>query len=178
MIPSYLNFRFFSLYGLLPGSGVNLLGTYWPGIIMSATGVGLKNGLFIYIMRQFFRGMPRDLEEAAYVDGAGPFRTFISVMLPGAVPAMLVVFLFAFVWQWNDYSFTTIFMGGETLLTNKLNELPNYVRDNLSFHAHHSPLQWILINTGCLLFMAPLLILYAFLQRYFVESIERTGLVG
>lgn len=178
MIPSYLNFRFFDLYGLLPGSGLNLLGTYWPGIIMSATGVGLKNGLFIYIMRQFFRGMPRDLEEAAHVDGAGPFRTFISVMLPGAVPAMIVVFLFAFVWQWNDYSFTTIFMGSETLLTNKLNELPNYVRENISFHDHHSPMRWILINTGCLMFIAPLLILYAFLQRYFVESVERTGLVG
>ena len=64
--------------------------------------MGMRNGLFIYIMRQYFRGMPAELEEAAYVDGAGALRTFFQVMLPSAVPVMVIVFLFSFVWQWND----------------------------------------------------------------------------
>ena len=58
MIPLYLNFRYFDLFGLLPNGGVNLLGTYWPFILTSVTATGLRNGIFIYILRQFFRAMP------------------------------------------------------------------------------------------------------------------------
>jgi len=176
MIPLYLNFRFFDLYGILPGSGLNLLGTYWPVVLMSMTGTGFRNGLFIYILRQYFRGMPKDLEEAAYVDGAGALRTFISIMLPGAAPALVVVFLFAFVWQWNDYFYTTVLMSAKNLLTNRLDQLALSVMG--PHQTQPGPYMTLINNTGCLLFIAPLLILYAFLQRYFVESVERTGLVG
>ncbi|MFW6269773.1 MAG: carbohydrate ABC transporter permease, partial [Bacillota bacterium] len=86
--PMYLNFRFFNLYGLIPGKGFNLIDTYWIFILLSSTGMYLKNGLFIYIMRQFFKGMPRELEEAAYIDGAGLFKAFFRVMLPGAIPGL------------------------------------------------------------------------------------------
>ncbi len=179
MIPMYLNFRYFDLFGLLPDGGINLLGSYWPFILMAATGTGMRNGIFIYIMRQFFRGMPRDLEEAAYVDGAGPFTTFFRIMLPGAVPAMVIVFLFGFVWQWNDYFLTNIFMGGQTLLPLTLDSLvfsaSGLVTGGMMLTGQYASL---INNTGMLLFMAPLLVLYAFLQRYFVESVERTGLVG
>jgi multiple sugar transport system permease protein len=176
MVPLYLNFRFFNLFGLLGESGINLLGTLWPLVLMSATGTGLRNGLYIYIMRQFFKGMPRDLEEAAYVDGAGPYRTFFSVMLPGTVPALVIVFLFSFVWQWNDMFYTSITMGNATLLSKTLTELGSqysqYYKDVSTQYAQ------LLNNTGSLLFLAPLLILYAFMQRFFIESVERTGLVG
>ena len=180
MIPLYLNFRYFTAFGLLPGSGVNLLGSYWPAILTSLTGTGLRNGLHIFIMRQFFRGMPRELEEAAYVDGAGPFTTFFRIMLPGALPAMVVVFLFSFVWQWNDYFFTTIFMGSKDLLTNNLNEVALRVLESagLTHEARYGEYASLINNTGSLMFIAPLLILYAALQKYFIESIERTGLVG
>lgn len=176
LIPLYLNFRYFNPLNILPGSGINLLNTYWPFYLMAITGTGLKNGLYIYIMRQFFRGMPHELEEAAYVDGASPFRTFVSVMLPGALPALVIVFLFSFVWQWNDDYFVTIFAGNRSLLANNLEGLVAQVtRGEFRITGQYFSM---LNNTGMMLFIAPLLILYAFMQRYFIESIEKTGLVG
>ena len=163
-IPMYLNFRFFDVFGLIPGGGINLLGTYWTGVLLALTGMGIKNGLFIYIMRQFFKGMPQALEEAAYVDGAGPFKTFYRIMLPGAIPALVVVFLFAFVWQWNDYFFTTMFFGGKNLLTNTLNGIVDtLVARGVIKHPNVSILGYIIKNTGSLMFLAPLIILYSFL---------------
>ena len=169
MIPLYLNFRYFTFFGLLPGEGINLLNSFWPFVFTSLTAVGMKNGLFIYIMRQFFRNMPRQLEEAAYIDGASPITAFLRVMLPGAIPALVIVFLFSFVWQWNDYFYTNIFMSGNTVLPMTLASLRRIIE---------GPQTTAVINAGSLMFVAPLLLLYALLQRYFVESINRTGLVG
>ena len=171
IVSLYLNFRFFNLFGLLPGGGVNLLGSYWPFVLMAVTGAGMRGGLFIYIMRQFFKGMPAELEDAAYVDGAGSLRTFLRVMLPGAVPSLVTVFLFSFVWQWNDNTLTSIFMSNQTILPWALGSLAN----NLGARAEYATL---VNNTGMLFFIAPLLVLYAVMQRYFIESIERTGIIG
>ncbi|NLM40126.1 MAG: carbohydrate ABC transporter permease [Firmicutes bacterium] len=176
MIPLYLNFRYFTFFGLLPEPGVNLLGSIWPFVFTSLTGTGLKNGLFIYIMRQFFRNMPKDLEEAAAIDGAGAMRTFLRVMLPNAVPAMLTVFLFAFVWQWNDYFFTSIYLSNAKVLPVVLESASMNIMNDINYIADHY--RSILDNTGMILFIAPLLIIYAILQRYFIEGVERTGIVG
>jgi multiple sugar transport system permease protein len=178
MIPQYLNFRFFDIYGLLKDPGLNLVGTVWPFMLMSVTATGFKNGLFIYIMRQFFKGMPKELEEAAYVDGASRLRTFLGVMLPGAASALVVVFLFAFVWQWNDHVFATLFLPNAAILPVTLSQLGYSVSwgtENVNATSQYASL---IINTGSLLFILPLLVLYAVMQRYFIESIERTGLVG
>ena len=181
MTPLYLNFRFFNFFGLLGKEGINLINSYWPFILTSLTGTAYKNGLFIFIMRQFFRGMPTGLEEAAYVDGAGPLKTFFKVMLPGALPAMLIVFLFSFVWQWNDLLYTSLFIsGGDFLpfsLSNIINDFQRFSTSVLgkSLTAEKAS---IVTNTGVVMFILPLLVLYGFLQRYFIESIERTGLVG
>lgn len=196
MYALYLNFRFFNPLGLLR-SPVNLIGSYWPYVLMGITGTGFRNGLFIYIMRQFFRSMPTELEEAAYVDGAGFFRTFYQVMLPSALPGMVVVFLFSFVWQWNDSALISVLWkdvkvlpqaldslvmilanalqdtSKSSMITKTANEIvegTNYI--NLRTYMH------LVRSTGMLLFIAPPLILYAFMQRYFVESVERTGIVG
>ncbi len=182
LIPTYLNFRFFDLFGLIPG-GVNLLGTYWPFVLTASTASGLRNGLFIFSMRQFFRNMPRQLQEAAYVDGASPFRTFLSVMLPNAGPALITVFLFSFVWQWNDVFYTSIFTGGKAveLMPYALEDITRYAREMYIERYGMVPAGQQLSlfrNAGALMYIAPVLILYAFLQRHFVESIERTGLVG
>ncbi len=176
MIPYYMNFRFFNLLGLIPGQGINLLGSYWPYVLTSLTGTGLRNGLFIFVMRQFFKGMPRNLEDAAYVDGAGYLKTFYKIMLPGAIPAVVIVFLFAFVWQWNDIYFVRIFLG-----TSEVNVLSIALRDlpgELGYWIEHSPYLSLIINAGTLLVIAPLILVYIVMQRYFVESIERTGIVG
>lgn len=173
-IPLFLNFRFFDFFGLLKDGGFDLIGTYWPFLLTALTGTGGKNGLFIFIARQHFRGMPKALEESAYIDGAGQFRTFWQIMLPGAGPILLVIFLFSFVWQWNDIFYTSTFMrGGLYLLPFALRDLPGKYHWSVS-----TEFRTIVNNTGMFLFILPLLILYVFLQRYFIESIERTGIVG
>ena len=96
LIPLY--FRF---------SSIGLLNTIWPVVILSACGIGLKNGLYIYLMRQFFRGMPRELEQSAYIDGAGPLRAFVQIILPNAFNMMITVFLFSFTWQWTCLLYTS-----------------------------------------------------------------------
>ena len=186
VVPMYLNFRFFNLAGLLGSHSINLIGTYWPFILLSLTATGFRNGLYIFIMRQFFRGLPRELEEAAIIDGAGMFRTFISVMLPGSVPGLIVAFLFSFVWQWNDYLYVTTLMANKTFLPQALESAaPRVARaiDEANALAATTGMldnhfYSLINNAGMLLVVLPLLILYLFMQRYFVESIERTGIVG
>lgn len=184
MIPLFLNFRFFDCFGLfkflhnigiMSKPEISLLGTYWPFILTSITGMGLKNGLFIYIMRQFFKGMPKELEEAALVDGAGQIRSFFTIMLPGATSVMLIVFLFSFVWQWNDIFLTRMYIRGHITMLPFMLEKLNQLFDGYGYSDQYIS---VIINTGMLMFMMPLLIIYGFLQRYFIESVERTGIVG
>lgn len=186
VVPVYLNFRFFNLMGLLGENSFNLIGKYWPFVLLSLTATGFRNGLYIFIMRQFFRGMPRELEEAAVIDGAGIFTTFLRVMLPGSVPGLIVAFLFSFVWQWNDYLYVTMFMSSRNFLPQALEGVAPKVNRALSeadaltvtsgFMDDH--FYSLINNAGMLLVILPLLILYLFVQRYFVESVERTGIVG
>lgn len=173
MVPQYMNFRFFDILGIIPEGGFNLINSYWPFILPALTGNGLRNGLFIFVMRQFFKGMPDNLEEAAYVDGAGPFRTFLRVMLPGATSSIVIVFLFSFVWMWtNEYQISLFLSNDSAFLPTLLADLENVVW-------YDDPQRFSLMsNAAMLLFIAPLLLLYMFMQRYFIESIERTGIVG
>jgi len=187
MIPLFLHFRFFDIFGivnLFTGlKGVNLLDSFWPFILMSSTGMGLKNGLYIYIIRQFYRGVPKELEEAAYVDGAGALKTFFSIMLPCGVPVMITTFLFSFVWQWTDSFYSSLFLQNMKVLANSLGSLTfdvgKYTVWKTGTEVIFSPaMKSLFINTGSLLVIAPLVILYLFAQKYFVESIERSGIVG
>jgi multiple sugar transport system permease protein len=187
MIPLFLHFRYFDVLGIISAitgqKGINLLESYWPFVLMSLTGMGLKNGLYIYIMRQFFRGMPRELEEAAYVDGAGMLRTFAQIMLPSAVPAMVTVFMFSFVWQWTDTFYSSLFLMRTDVLAKTAANVSNQIMKDLSadigVDIYLSPaISSMYTNTGSLLVVLPLLILYLFAQKLFVESVERTGIVG
>nr|MDD6335113.1 carbohydrate ABC transporter permease [bacterium] len=96
----YMLMYSFKPFGI--GPGIKLLGTYWAFWLPALCGFGLRSAIFIYFYRQFFRGQPRELEEAATVDGCGYFSTFVRIMLPGATSIIVTVFLFALVWQWND----------------------------------------------------------------------------
>jgi len=190
MVPMYLHFRNFDVLGLVTlftgKEGVNLLNTYWPSIITSALGVGLKSGLYIYIFRQFFRGLPKEIEEAALIDGAGGIRTFLTIMLPNAIPPIITVMLFAFVWQYNDTFYASLFMSNSELMANAVAALPANVNKFLpellglvGREARADPNHVaMIVDTGILMAIAPLIIMYLFVQRYFVESVERTGVVG
>jgi len=184
LVPMYLNLKDFSLLGLIPlfngGKSVNLLNTYWPFVLTSMFGISYKAGLFIFIFRQFFRGIPKEVEEAAYVDGANVTKTFTRIMLPNAIPAILTVCLFAFVWQWNDSFYTTTYLTSSKVMSTQLSSLPHNLEIQLSSGGgQQDPFYLSMVqDTGMLLAILPLIIIYLFVQRYFVESVERTGVVG
>ncbi len=183
LIPIYMNLRDFTLMGIIPlltGDSVNLLNSYWPFILTSLTATSLKAGLFIFIFRQFFKGIPKVIEEAAYIDGAGVGTTFFRIMLPNAIPAMVTVMLFSFVWQWNDTFYTTTYLTSSNVLATQLSSLPYNLAIMLEGEAGSNDpfFQSMVQDTGILLSMLPLIIMYLFLQRYFVQSVERSGVVG
>ena len=163
------------------GTGIELLNTPWVFVLPALFGAGLKNGLFIFIFRQFFLGLPKDLEEAAWVDGCNPLRTFVSIILPSSGPGIVTVTLFSFVWHWNDYYYSAM------LYNQKLKALvPMMESVNASLGGDMASggatdevlsLRGIISSAGLLTIVVPLVV-YLFLQRHFVESIERTGIVG
>lgn len=171
-IPLYLNFRFFDVFNILKmvrGTELNLIDTYWCQIIMSTFCVGWKNGLYIYMLRQYFRGVPKELEESAYIDGAKTFRAFIQIMIPSAVPMMFTVFLFSFSWQWTDnYLSSTFLTFRETVATQILNIT----------YEDNEVTQMNVQNTAVLILILPLILLFIITQRFFVEGVERSGLTG
>ena len=156
----------------------NLLGTDWPLVILSITGLGFRNGLYIFMMRQFYRGVPDELEESAYIDGSGVFRTFFTIIIPLSVPMMITIFLFAFSWQWTDNFYTEVFYNtaNSRLLMPDIVKVPKSLADP-SF-AGYNLYSSAIYNTAALLIIAPLLVIYLFCQKYLVQGIERSGIVG
>lgn len=156
----------------------NLLNTYWPFAILSLTGLAFKNGLFIYIMRQYFSGVPDELEEAAYVDGAGVIKTFAKIIIPMAVPMMVTIFMFAFSWQWSDTFYTGLFF---TSTTKSVLLLPNIVKIPSSLDTDYVAqvtYETAIRNTCGILILAPLVVIYMFAQRTLIEGVERSGITG
>jgi multiple sugar transport system permease protein len=181
MVPLVFNFRYFSFFGLFP-EGLNLTGSILPFVLTSLTCMGYKNGIFIYIMRQVFKGIPRDLEDAAYVDGSGYLNTFARIVLPSATSGLLVVFLLAFVWQWSDLTFTELFLPNQELLSTVMVGFGFQYEDwYVAFNAGarpHPGFVAAIVNTAMLVFILPVLVLYLFVQRWFIKSVDRVGLVG
>lgn len=179
--PHAIFIQLFMLYKSLPApleltSSTNWLNTYLPFYVPEAMGMGLRGALFVFIFRQFFKGMPWELEDAALIDGAGPFRLFFSIMLPPAQPAIVVVFLFSFVWHWNDSLQPAIFVDKANLFV-MMQQLAQ-VEAALASMQYRAMWNTGAIMAAALMVILPLLLLYMFTQRYFVESIERTGLIG
>jgi len=151
------------------------LETYYPFIVPSAFGMGLRGALFVFIYRQFFKGLPWELEDSAMIDGAGPLRIFFNIMLPLAQPVILVVFLFSLVWHWNDSLEPSIYLSKPVnfFLPQRLSIVETGLQ-NIQLAG-----MWGTgtIMAAAFLVILPLLILYIFTQRFFITSIERTGLI-
>ena len=163
---------------LIFGEPFHLDNTYWPLAVLPVFGLGFKNGLYIYLMRQFFKGVPDELEESAYVDGSGTFRTFIQIILPLSVPMMITIFLFSFSWQWTDEFYTTIFFRSTVDKIYLMPDIVNIPKILETDYAGQTLYYNVIRNTGGMMVIAPLIILYLFCQRYLVQGIERSGLVG
>lgn len=175
-IPLYLNFRYFNPFGifsLFGSKGIQLVGTAWPMIIMAATSLGFRSGVFIILMRQYYIGVPNELLEAAWVDGAGPYKTFFSIVLPMAKSMLIVIFALSFAWQWTDTFYSNLLYGDVKLLPSLVTMMKNVKLEQADYY-----LDYVRANTGELMAIAPLLILYCLMQRKIIQGIERSGLVG
>ncbi len=163
------------------GRTLGLQDSIWPLFILSITGLAFKNGLYIYLMRQFFKGVPDELEESAYVDGSGVFRTFFQIILPLSIPMMITIFLFSFSWQWTDEFYTGLFWSKNAkyyLMSDVYADPPQTLKQMYSMAAGWRVYQNVIQNTAGILIISPLIVLYLFCQKYLVQGIERSGLVG
>lgn len=184
MVASYDNFRHFDILGILKGIsqlvGVdirpNFIDTPLAFWLPALLGTGLKNGLFIYIYMQFFKGLPKELEEAAWIDGAGPWQTFLKIVLPSSGAAAVTVLVFAVVWYYNDYYQAQLFVSEKFTLSVMLANFTANMSSNLS--------KEFTLSTGALLTAAsfitilPMLGYFLVMQRKFVQSIATCGIVG
>ena len=168
-IARYLDFNFFHFFG----TTVSLTDTFWPVVILSSTGLGLKQGLYVYMMRELFRSLPVSLEEAAYIDGAGPIQAFLRIMLPNARTTMATVFLFSFCWQWTDTAYSSLYFNEMPVLANVVDTM--YIRVGLN----PDPLATgILRNAAAIIIMLHLMVLFVFCQKLLVKSMALSGLAN
>lgn len=188
MIPQYVGFTHFSFFGLMAIPGLfgvefpNYANTLIPMYIMAAFGMGIRSGLYIFIMRQFLKGLPVELEDAALIDGCGPFKTLMKVMLPNVIPALVTILVFSVVWYWNDYYVSASYLTKNFPLSVNLTLLNDSVEMASTQGKISSMDLWLLkdsvLSCGCILVLLPLVVMYVFAQKQFTESIERTGIVG
>lgn len=178
LVPNYVNFYNFDILGIFGliekifkvEIQTNILDTYWAVYLPAITAVGLKSGISIYIYRQFYKALPKELFEAAWIDGAGPVKTYTSIVLPTSSVAVLTVSLLSVIWHWNDYFTSQMFIPGKETMTMQINDF---------FYRYGGELVTVdSFLAACLIFIAPTLIMYLFLQKKFIASIAATGIVG
>ncbi|MBO5054921.1 MAG: carbohydrate ABC transporter permease [Lachnospiraceae bacterium] len=180
MLPLYMSFAKFDVFGiikLLKGSSVNLLSTPVPMYIMTFFGCGLRSGLYIYIFNQFFRGLPKEIEEAAFVDGAGTWYTYFRIMLVNAIPSVITVAIFSMVWQYNDTFYAKLFLISDDIVISKKISTIQATISNVE-KIYDPNIQELYLDAGVVLIMIPIIIIYVALQKYFIEGVERSGIVG
>ena len=184
----YSSFRYFDFLGILkflhrfiPAvDTLNLIGTPWVTILPSLLGVGLKSGIFICIYMQFFTGLPKELQEAAAIDGCGEFRTFLKIIVPTAKNINIAVLLLAVVWNWNDYYTPSMFIRTKDTIATAMASFQANLENlhNMGIGVANIQTAQTQIQAACLITILPLVVLYIFLQKRFSEGIENSGLTG
>lgn len=180
MLPLYMTFAKFDVFGIISlvrGSAVNLLSSPVPMYIMTLFGCGLRSGLYIYIFNQFFRGLPKEIEEAAFVDGAGTLYTYFRIMLVNALPSAVTVAIFSMVWQYNDTFYAKLFLISDNIVISKRISTITASISTLEKILDPNILQ-LFLDAGIVLVMIPIVIIYILLQKQFIEGVERSGIVG
>lgn len=177
---SFANFDILGIFKAINGKPINLRTSLIPYAMMSLTCMGLKNGLYIYMLRQYFKNVPDSLEEAAFVDGCSTLRTFTQIMLPDAMPTIASCFLFSFVWQWTDLFYSRNFLSSYSVYSVELSSIVTRMSRYFSADVSKAVIvpngrQQQLIAIGVLICCIPLIILYCFTQKLFVQSLAMTG---
>lgn len=162
--------------------GIQLIGTPIPQVLMAVLGQGVNSTILILIFWNFFNMIPYSLDEAAMIDGAGPFQVFFHIAMKLSLSTVLIVFLFAFVWNWNETYQTSTFLGGTMdLLPAKLSVFNSQFESAASSGIGQNGAYKIneaYKMSATLISIAPLLILYACVQKQFIQGIENTGITG
>ena len=184
VIPMTVNFSQLDFLGILKLLGKitgrdlrpNILDTALCFNLPSLFSVGLRSGILIYIYHQFFVGLPKELEEAAWIDGSAPPRTFICIALPSSSVAIITVFVLSLVWHWNDYYLAVMYTSENFPLAVSLASLPQKL--SLLGIWPGNILNTTGVMAGCVMFVTPILLFYLILQRKFIKSIDRVGITG
>lgn len=179
IIPLYLTY-----------SRLGWLDSYLPLLIPTFFGFGLKGALYIFIFRQFYLTLPRDLENAAKIDGCGFLRTYWNIVFPLAQSTLVVVLVLSVVWHWNDYYEPAIFVSKASLgflpprlnsIVAAVNALPEQMMEllaSLGLQDGEDTLNNAVVMSGAAMISAPVLVFFAFAQRKFMQGIERSGITG
>lgn len=190
LISQYLSFKHFDVLGIvsaISGSTIDLINQPYTLYVIALLGFGVKQSMFVFIFRQFFKGMPKELEEAAYIDGCGFYKTFFKIGLPNALPAIMTVGILAFVWNYGDTYYTGYFHPDGPYLSIKLTT--TFAPANVN-HILYAVRTWYdapgattfafdsVKQAAALIFLLPLLIIYFFAQKRIVENLEQSGIVG
>lgn len=156
LIPQYIIFN-----------KLGMVDTYWPLILPKFLAT---EAFFVFLIVQFMRGLPRELDEAARIDGCGPFRIFWSVVLPLTRPALITTAIFTFIWSWNDFFTQLIYLFDPEKFTITL-ALRNFV-DQSSTSAYGPMFAMSVIS------IVPIVLFFFAFQRYLVEGMATSGLKG
>ena len=146
---------------------LGLSGTF-PGIWLAHTGYGMP--LLTYLLHNFISGLPKDLFDSAAIDGASPFKIFSRIVIPLSIPAIASVFIFQFLWIWNDLLVALIFLGGRSAVAPVTLAVANLVTNR----GQH----WELLTAAAFVSMALPMIVFISLQRYFVRGILAGSMKG
>ncbi len=179
IVPSILT----SLPTFVMYRSIGILDSLLAYIVPAAVGFGIRQSLFILIFYQFFRQIPKELYEAAEIDGASQFRIFIQIAIPLTLTAFLICFLYSFVWYFNETTLVTLYFPTKYhTLQRAINTFDQTYRKlfqtgNAIGAEAESYNQGILFG-GTLLSISPLIIVYAFCQKWFIEGVDKSGLAG
>ena len=171
-VSQYLNFRYFGIGDM----NVNLIDSVIPVFLLSLGCLSTKQCLYIYLMREFFKDLPRDLENAAYIDGASIGGTFLKIVLPNAKGMMITIFLFAFCWQWTDTEFSSLYFSSKTTLPMRVISSYMIVKGQVS----STDLLGTAIARAAatMIVILPVVLLAVVCQRFLVRSISRSGMAN
>jgi len=190
LLSQYIHFKNFDILGIitmLTGGTIDLINKPGTLFLLALLGFGVNQSLFVFIFRQFFKGTPKELEEAALIDGCGFHRTYLSIMLPNAKPAIATVAILGFVWNYGDTYYTGYFHPDGPYLSYILTNTFQSANENFILEAMQEWYQLPMASSfvfdavkqaGALIYMVPLLIVYFVAQKWLVENIENAGIVG
>ncbi len=182
-MPNYVLFSSFDFFGIISAitgqpTNINMLDNIGTIMILSVLGQGIRSGLIIFIFRQYYKGIPSELEQAAEIDGCGYISTYFRIMLPNAGGPIRISLLFSLVWYWSDFYTLTTYLPNTRIISSVISNVSEALQTVLYMEAR-DPYNIVTIEqAACLISLLPILIIFLFAQKGFARSIETTGLVG